>query len=131
VKQLAALVQKDPGVEIHIAGHSAGSIFMAPVVQMLTAKGALEGKTLQEETRFSWDPESTLASAAAAQGHGLTLKTCTLWAPACTTGLFKAAYQPAIEARAAILAAARVLPAPGGPTRTIGLVEGLRGRGLN
>jgi hypothetical protein len=33
IKTLRALVASDPSIEIHIAGHSAGSIFMGPVVR--------------------------------------------------------------------------------------------------
>ncbi len=60
------------GVEIHLVGHSAGSIFHAPLVQMLTAP-------------------------ATAGGLGVALSSCTLWAPACTMALFENSYQPAIE----------------------------------
>lgn len=60
------------GVEIHIVGHSAGSIFHAPLVQHLTAP-ADEG------------------------GLGVKLDSCTLWAPACTMALFENGYQTAIE----------------------------------
>ena len=60
--------------------HSAGSIFHAPIVRLLTApakkigSGYLKGQT----------------------GYGLTVDTCTLWAPAVTTELFKQAYLPAL-----------------------------------
>ncbi len=53
-------------MEIHVAGHSAGSIFMAPLVSLL---GEL----------------------------GVPIKTCTMWAPACTIDLFQATYRPAID----------------------------------
>lgn len=64
--QVAALAKK-PSVEVHVAGHSAGGIFHAPLVALLARLG-------------------------------VALKTCTLWAPACTTDLFKANYLPAITA---------------------------------
>jgi hypothetical protein len=70
------------GVEIHAAGHSAGSIFMALPVQLLTGRGALKGH-LKGRT-----------------GLGLNLASCTLWAPAITTALFKECYLPAIGAGA-------------------------------
>jgi hypothetical protein len=54
------------GVEIHVAAHSAGSIFLAPLVQMLNAAG-------------------------------VPLKTCTLWAPACTIDLFQECYRPGLD----------------------------------
>jgi hypothetical protein len=78
--QLAALHQRMP-FKLHVVGHSAGSIFHAPLVRLLTApagpiaSGYLRGRT----------------------GYGLGLDTCTLWAPACTTQLFKQAYVPAIR----------------------------------
>ncbi len=61
VQQLA-----QQGVEIHVAGHSAGSIFMAPLVQLLA--------TLD-----------------------VPIKTCTMWAPACTIDLFQECYRPSID----------------------------------
>jgi hypothetical protein len=39
LRQLQALLKADPSWEIHIAGHSAGGIFMAPVIQWLAAQG--------------------------------------------------------------------------------------------
>jgi hypothetical protein len=51
---------------IHIVGHSAGSIFHAPLVTALN-------------------------------DAGIDVESCTLWAPACTTELFKQHYLPAIK----------------------------------
>ncbi|MDA1235438.1 MAG: C1 family peptidase [Acidobacteria bacterium] len=70
---LAALAA-EAKVEIHIAAHSAGSILHGPAIEHLTAEGDA--------------------------GLGLKIKTCTLWAPACTTELFKQYYMPAIKAGA-------------------------------
>lgn len=53
------------GTEIHLIGHSAGSIFHAPLVQLLV-------------------------------GIGISIKSCTLWAPAITVELFKKNYLPLI-----------------------------------
>ncbi len=64
---LKALTKDEPSLEIHLAGHSAGSIFHAYLIKLLTQK------------------------------YKLKAKTCTLWAPACTTKLFKDAYAPAIK----------------------------------
>ena len=69
--QLAALVGKHKDLEIHLAGHSAGSIFLAPFVQRLTARGAA--------------------------GLAQTVASCTLWAPAATVDLFKQCYVPAVK----------------------------------
>jgi hypothetical protein len=52
--------------EVHVIGHSAGSIFHAPLVLLLAA-------------------------------YGVPIKTCTLWAPACTVELFKKSYLPLIK----------------------------------
>jgi hypothetical protein len=64
---LAAQARSDPSVEIHIVGHSAGAIFLAPFVQMLT------------------------------QELELGIASCTLWAPACTIETFTAHYAPALD----------------------------------
>ncbi len=68
VADAIARLVRDEGVELHLVGHSAGSIFHAPLVRYLTDPG----------------------------GHGLTVDSCTLWAPACTVRLFKDSYLPAI-----------------------------------
>lgn len=80
LKQLAALLANDPTIELHIAGHSAGSIFHAPIVQLLATNGTIADGPMQGE-----------------QGYGLKIATCTLWAPACTIDLFKQTYLPAIQ----------------------------------
>ncbi|WCL54735.1 C1 family peptidase [Gimibacter soli] len=66
-RQLADLLAADKDIELHLVAHSAGSIFFARFVEYWT-------KTL-----------------------GLPVATCTLWAPACTTALFKKHYLPAID----------------------------------
>ena len=91
--------------EVHVAGHSAGSIFMGPLVQLLTspAGAAIPADSLKDETGQQWDPIN---------GLGLTIETCTLWAAACTTGLFKATYMPAIKNKS--LAATALFSLTGG-----------------
>jgi hypothetical protein len=71
---------KDPETELHVVGHSAGAVFHAPLVQLLTSKGRIKGGPMK-----------------GTDGMGLPVSTCTLWAPACTLELFKSAYLPAIE----------------------------------
>lgn len=77
---LAKLRERMP-FKLHVIGHSAGSIFHAPLVRLLTApagpikSGYLRGK----------------------KGLGIGVDTCTLWAPACTTQLFKDAYLPSVR----------------------------------
>tara|TARA_R110002111_G_scaffold107056_1_gene165433 strand:- start:311 stop:2329 length:2019 start_codon:yes stop_codon:yes gene_type:complete len=79
-RHLEKLLKDDPSIELHSAGHSAGSIFLAPLVQLLTGKGKLKVGPMKGRT-----------------GLGLPVSTCTLWAPACTVQLFKDTYQPALE----------------------------------
>jgi hypothetical protein len=77
---LAALHARMP-LQVHVVGHSAGSIFMAPIVRLLTAPAGLIGSGyLAGET-----------------GLGMGAATCTLWAPATTMDLFKQAYLPAVR----------------------------------
>jgi hypothetical protein len=78
---IATLFKRFPALEIHIVAHSAGAILQAPLVQLLTAQGPVPSGPMSGET-----------------GLGLKVSTCTLWAPACTTDLFKAAYMPSIAA---------------------------------
>ncbi len=66
VDHLLALLEADPTVEVHVAGHSAGAIFMARIVSAL-------------------------------HGENVPLRTCTLWAPACTIALFNQYYRDAID----------------------------------
>ena len=61
-----------PGIELHVAAHSAGSILLAPLLPLLTGRGGGE--------------------------HGLRVGTVSLWAPACTVDLFDQTYRPAITA---------------------------------
>ena len=61
----AAAVAADPTIELHLVGHSAGAIFHAPLVQLLTSRGNIKAGALK-----------------GVQGFGLPIKTCTLWAPA-------------------------------------------------
>ncbi|RRB06894.1 C1 family peptidase [Larkinella rosea] len=68
LKYIAELAN-DPKVEIHVVGHSAGSIFHAPLIQAITSELKLK------------------------------IESCTLWAPACTVKLFKEAYLPAINSK--------------------------------
>ncbi len=79
IAQIIQLAQ-DPDVEIHVVGHSAGSIFHAPLVQLLTTKGKITSGELKGIT-----------------GGDLAIASCTLWAPACTIDLFAQYYKPAID----------------------------------
>jgi hypothetical protein len=66
--------------ELHLVSHSAGSILHAPLVQLVT----------------SWDIFDS-GPFKGMMGHGMKITSCTLWAPACTTTLFKQLYLPAIK----------------------------------
>jgi hypothetical protein len=76
--RIVALMAEDPKVEVHLVGHSAGSIFHGPLVRIMTAKGPVGGAFGGE------------------QGRGLRIETCTMWAPAITVDRFKEMYVPAI-----------------------------------
>jgi hypothetical protein len=79
LQHVVTLLKRFPDLEIHLVAHSAGAILQAPIVQLLTGKGVIASGPMAGEA-----------------GLGLEVSTCTLWAPACTTALFKAAYMPAI-----------------------------------
>ena len=68
LRLITDLLQRDPSVEIHVAGHSAGSIFLGPLVRAFCA-----------------NPQHRVAS-------------LTLWAPACTMAFFRECYVPALDA---------------------------------
>jgi hypothetical protein len=80
--RLARLVERDPSVEVHVAGHSAGAILLAPAIQLLTTTGRITSGPMKGR-----------------RGLGVPVQSCTLWAPACTTALFHQTYLPAIENR--------------------------------
>lgn len=63
-QKIAALVQADPAIEIHVVGHSAGSILHAHLVDQLIAV------------------------------HQVKIASVTLWAPACRMDLFTSHYLP-------------------------------------
>lgn len=77
---LAKMVAQDPSIEIHIGGHSAGSIFMAPLARLLSTTGTISDGSMKGET-----------------GMGIPIQTCTLWAPGITLADFKRNYLPVIE----------------------------------
>ncbi|MEO6422795.1 MAG: C1 family peptidase [Candidatus Nitrotoga sp.] len=77
---IVKLMKSEPDLEIHIVGHSAGSILHAPLIQLMTGKGKLTSGPMKGE-----------------KGYNMTIASCTLWAPACTVDLFKEAYLPAIK----------------------------------
>ncbi len=80
LEHLARLLRDEPEIEIHVVGHSAGSIFLAPLIQLLTTPDEIDTGPMKGR-----------------RGHGLKIKTCTLWAPAITIQFFKETYAPAVE----------------------------------
>ncbi len=79
LQHLARLAARG-GYEVHVVGHSAGSILHAPLVQKLATRGKIKSGPLKGE-----------------EGMGIAIQSCTLWAPACTIDLFNATYRPLIE----------------------------------
>ncbi|MGC3979690.1 MAG: C1 family peptidase [Steroidobacteraceae bacterium] len=71
LNEIAAFVGAGNPIEIHIVGHSAGSIFHAPLVRYLASP--------------------------APDGLGLPIESCTLWAPACTMALFEEYFAPLMQ----------------------------------
>src|SRR5690606_4075885 len=72
---------QDSTVELHLAGHSAGSILLAPLLQLLTTTGQVAG-----------------GPARGMLGMGRKVASVNLWAPAITMDMFLMSYVPAIEA---------------------------------
>jgi hypothetical protein len=66
--------------KIHLAAHSAGSIFFAYLIDLLTTKGTIQKGLLKGR-----------------EGLGCTIETVTLWAPAITAESFKDTYGPALS----------------------------------
>ena len=81
--QRLAVQLADPRSELHLVGHSAGAVLLAPLVQLVTGDGA---------RRFDGGPMKDQL------GLGLRIASCSLLAPACTVDLFREAYLPALTA---------------------------------
>ena len=80
--RVARLVQRNPAVEVHLVGYSAGAILLAPAAQLLTSAGRITSGPMKGR-----------------KGLDVPVQSCALWAPACTTNLFHQAYFSAIEER--------------------------------
>lgn len=76
--RLAALAGADSSIEFHLAGHSAGSIVLAPFSDYFTGSTSAGGKN---------------------KGLGQKIDSLTLWAPACTTEVFKRYYKAPLSAQ--------------------------------
>lgn len=80
VGHIVDLLRTYPEIELHLVGHSAGSIFLAPLAQLLAAEGEIGRGPIKGRS-----------------GHGLPVNSLTLWAPACTIELFDDCYRDLIE----------------------------------
>lgn len=79
IDQIDRLFELNEIDEIHIVGHSCGAVYHAPIVQYLATEGTIN-----------------LGPMTGAKGKNRLIKSCTLWAPACTMDLFKETYLPLI-----------------------------------
>jgi hypothetical protein len=79
-REVAALVARDPEIEVHVVGHSAGSVLLGPFLDLLTHPGGIESGPL-----------------AGQRGHGVRVKTATLWGAACTMDLLRGCYLDALR----------------------------------
>lgn len=80
MKHIAELAASEPDMEVHLAGHSAGSIFHAPLIQLLTTRGKINSGSMK-----------------GTNGLGIKAASCTLWAPGVSIAEFKQTYLPAIR----------------------------------
>lgn len=80
LQKLAEMMKSDAKAEVHVAGHSAGSIFNAPLVQYLATKGKIKTGRM-----------------AGMGGLGKEITSCTLWAPGVSIRDFKESYLPVIQ----------------------------------
>ncbi|MEL6430479.1 MAG: C1 family peptidase, partial [Planctomycetota bacterium] len=80
--KVARLVHEhaDKWSSLHVVGHSAGAVLLAPLVQLLASRGKITGGPMRGKT-----------------GLDHFVQTCQLWAPACTVDLFDETYRPLIE----------------------------------
>ncbi len=76
-------MREDASVELHLAAHSAGSILLAPLVQLLTTQGQIAS-----------------GPARGMLGMGAKIASVNLWAPAVSMEQFLMTYVPALEAKA-------------------------------
>jgi len=73
------LQKQEPNLEIHVIGHSVGSLLLEPLVQLLTTQGLIGGSLLAGDV-----------------GYDRAIASCTLWAPASTLSAFHQSYGQAI-----------------------------------
>ncbi|AKT42262.1 C1 family peptidase [Chondromyces crocatus] len=83
IGRIAELMIKDPSIELHLVGHSAGVFLLAPLVQLITADRGkkIEGGPMRGQ-----------------MGLGLPVESAALLAPACPIEAFRDTFMPAIKA---------------------------------
>ena len=83
IGRIAAMMLKDPSIELHMAGHSAGVFLLAPLVQLVTAERGkkVEGGPMRGQI-----------------GFGLPVESAVLLAPASPIDAFRDTFMPAIKA---------------------------------
>ncbi|MGI9295183.1 MAG: hypothetical protein ACR2PS_14485, partial [Pseudomonadales bacterium] len=79
---LAGYLENTP-TPVHLVCHSAGSVFLGPLAQLLANKGKIQSGPMRGFT-----------------GFGIPVHTAHLWAPACTMRFFEQTYLPLIESKA-------------------------------
>ncbi len=79
LRHLVRFLEQNPDFELHVVAHSVGSIFLAPLIQLMT--GPID-QSLQ------------VGPMKGRPGKGLTVRSCTLWAPAITVDEFAETYLP-------------------------------------
>ena len=82
LQRIARLMDRDRSVELHMVGHGAGAILLAPAVQFFTSKGRITSGPLRGRI-----------------GLGKRIESCVLWAPACTVQLFHDTFFYAVRDR--------------------------------
>ncbi len=82
LKYLVRFLEQNPDFELHVVAHSIGSVFMAPLVQLMagSADKQLQGGPMKGRV-----------------GHGLTIRSCTLWAPTISLDAFAETYLPLMQ----------------------------------
>ena len=82
LQRIARLMERDKSIELHLVGHGAGAVMLAPAVQLFTTKGRVTSGPLRGRI-----------------GMGKRIESCVLWAPACTVQLFHDTFFYAIRDR--------------------------------
>jgi hypothetical protein len=79
-ERLGAFLLNHPAVTTHLTGHSAGCLLLAGLAQKLSTQGAIGSGLLAGE-----------------EGYGHRIRSLNLWAPACTTTVFKDTLAPLLR----------------------------------